>query len=82
VEYKLPQNILQQIKDGKYTLLVQKQSGTLGHALNLDLDFGAYNVESILPASLGIEVLGGNHFKIASDLKRDKNFEVLFDYAD
>ena len=40
VEYLLPPRITEQIKNGLYTLFVQKQLGTISHALTVDLNFG------------------------------------------
>lgn len=39
IEYRLPESIVKQIQDGSYTLLLQKQSGTRDHALNIRLKF-------------------------------------------
>ena len=39
-EFELAPLVVEKIKNGMYTLFVQKQAGTLGHELTLDLDFG------------------------------------------
>ncbi len=43
LEYVLPPRVGKQIKNGLYTLFVQKQLGTIAHRLTVDLDFGKTN---------------------------------------
>ncbi|MBF8280987.1 MAG: hypothetical protein HW383_760 [Candidatus Magasanikbacteria bacterium] len=40
VDFEIAPAVMEKIKSGVYTLFVQKQAGTLGHQLTLDLDFG------------------------------------------
>lgn len=78
VEYKLPPRILQQIQQGQYSLLVQKQSGTIAHDLTVELGFNGYEIDQVIPSSLGTRVLGDNHIKLENDLRRDREFTVSF----
>lgn len=62
VEYTLPANIKEQIKNGLYTLFVQKQLGTLSHTLTVDLDFGKTN--------------GAHKIFQNTDLRTDREFQL------
>lgn len=41
VTYDLPANIVDQIHQKRYTAMIQKQSGTVGHAYEADFNFGS-----------------------------------------
>lgn len=79
IEYKLPQRIYDQIKAGEYNLLFQKQSGTIAHELNLNLDFKNNEIKTVIPQTLGTVVLGDNHISLTDDLRRDREFKVEFE---
>lgn len=74
VEYQLPENIQQQYRNGVYKLFVQKQPGTIGHSLSVDLNFNknitAYQFDS-LPAKLR-----GGIINWQTDLSLDRNFSL------
>lgn len=76
VEYRLPDRIKQQYQDGAYRLLIQKQPGTVGHNLKIDLNFNkylnAYRSEN-LPAALS-----GQHIGWDTNLDTDKEFSIKF----
>ena len=71
--YLAPQ-IAEQIKKNSYNLLVQKQSGTINHALTLDLNFG----KNIISASPGeaMENFGDTKYSLRTDLRLDRVFEI------
>ncbi|MFA4871947.1 MAG: DUF4012 domain-containing protein [Patescibacteria group bacterium] len=50
LEYRLPDNIKKEYQRGLYTFIVQKQPGTIGHNLKINLNFNkyisAYNTEN------------------------------------
>lgn len=75
-EYVLPDKIKNQIAGGLYKLLVQKQSGTLGRPLTLNLDFGK-NIKQAEPAEEQKE-WGNGVYKLQTDLRLDKEIEVGF----
>jgi len=76
IEYRLPQKIKTDYKNGLYKLSVQKQPGTAGHKLKIDLKFDqpitAYNADN-LPAKLT-----GKELQFTSDLRIDRDFTVKF----
>lgn len=76
VEYRLPEKIRTDYKNKLYKLSVQKQPGTAGHKLKIDLKFDqpiiAYFANN-LPAKLT-----GNNLIFDSDLKIDRDFTVKF----
>ena len=41
VTYDLPANLVDQIRQKRYTAMIQKQSGTVGHAYEVDFNFGS-----------------------------------------
>lgn len=73
-EYRLPENIRKQAENGSYQLLVQKQPGTSGHKLKIDLNFKerikSYHFNQ-LP-----EVVSGSGISWRTDLTEDREFEV------
>jgi len=75
-EYKLPEKISAMVLDGYYSLLAQKQAGTLGHALNLNLDFG----QKIKKASMAEEKKewGDNYYRLITDLIKDREVKINF----
>jgi len=75
-EYILPDKIKNQIAGGLYKLLVQKQSGTPGHPLTLNLNFGK-NIKQAQPAEEQKD-WGDGVYKLQTDLRLDKEIEVGF----
>ncbi|MFH0857271.1 MAG: DUF4012 domain-containing protein [Candidatus Magasanikbacteria bacterium] len=71
-EYLLPENIVTMIQSGNYTLLAQKQLGTIAHGLTLDLNFGK-TISRTVPESKNEEV-----FSLVTDLQVDREFAVQF----
>jgi hypothetical protein len=76
LEYRLPENIKEMYQSGLYTLFVQKQPGTAGHKLRIDLKFdqliAAYHAD-ILPATFY-----GRNLVFNEDLKVDREYTVKF----
>ncbi len=74
MEYRLPKNIREQYEQGRYSLLVQKQPGTIGHELKIGLDLNqsinAYQSQ-ILPAFFGGDTIGWT-----TNLAVDREFRV------
>jgi hypothetical protein len=76
VEYRLPESVQVAYKNGLYNLFVQKQSGTVGHNLEIDLNFS----KSIV-AYLSTEKptnTEGNQINWVTDLVTDRNYIVKF----
>jgi len=76
VEYRLPEKIKADYRNGLYKFSVQKQPGTVGHKLNIDLRFDqpiiAYYAGS-LPAKLS-----GRNLIFNTDLRIDREVTVKF----
>jgi hypothetical protein len=72
--YRVSPATAQQIKQGMYTLLVQKQSGTINHALTLDLDFGR-RVLSAVPGE-DPKNYSDNRYTLQTDLILDREFSI------
>lgn len=74
--YRLPPIIRTQAEAGVYTLLVQKQLGTVDHKLTLDLDFGT----TIIAADPAEEEdqWYDSRYTVTSDLVVDREFQVSF----
>lgn len=70
VEYYLPPTV----GLGDYELLVQKQAGTRGHDLTLDLEFGK-TVKRASPAE-EVEAFGDARYQYSTDLRIDRTFRV------
>lgn len=75
-EYILPDKIKNQIGAGAYSLLVQKQSGTIGYPLTLNLDFGK-KIKQAAPAEAQKE-WGDAVYKLQTDLKVDREINIGF----
>lgn len=76
LEYILPEKIQKQIENGMYKLLVQKQAGTVGHPLTLNLNFGK-KIRRASPAEKP-EEWGNEIYKLQTDLRVDREIEVEF----
>lgn len=72
--YYLPPSVGDQIKNGLYTLFVQKQAGTIKSGLTLDLEFGN-NIVTASPEEIK-EDWGDAVYKHEDDLRMDRKFEV------
>lgn len=59
-----------------YSLLVQKQSGTIAHALTLDLNFGK-DIASATPSEAAIDS-GNQNYSLKTDLRVDREFRINF----
>jgi hypothetical protein len=75
-EYILPDNIKNQITNGLYKLLVQKQSGTLAYPLTLNLNFDK-NIKQAAPAEEQ-KNWGDDVYNLQTDLSADRQIEVGF----
>lgn len=75
-EYYLPEEISQKIRDNQYDLYIQKQLGTIDHALTLDLNFGK-NITKATPAEM-MDDWGDNIYRVQTDLVIDRSFGVNF----
>lgn len=74
-EYQLPSSLSQEIvRDQGYTLLVQKQAGTLSPGLTLDLDFGT-NIRTATPEE-GKPDYDSMRYQTATDLLVDREFTI------
>jgi len=72
--YELPSNIIEQIKENTYALLVQKQIGTIAPQLTLHLDFG----KPVVAAQPGenADKRGDQAYDYTTDLRLDREFGV------
>lgn len=75
-QFYLAPSIVEQIKNNNYSLLVQKQSGTIAHALTLDLNFGK-DIASAMPSEATAD-LGNQVYSYKTDLRLDRVFSVNF----
>ncbi len=76
LEYRLPERVNELYRQGKYSLLLQKQAGTPGHKLQIDLRFGK-NITAYYADFLPERFLGRNLF-FRGDLSQDREFRVKF----
>jgi hypothetical protein len=74
VEYEVSDAVARMIRSGRYDLLFQKQLGTEGHGLTLDLGFGK-NVVRATPAEDARE-WGDAAYRFSTDLKVDRKFTI------
>jgi hypothetical protein len=75
-EYKLPVRIGEEANQGGYSLIIQKQPGTIGHGLTLDLEFDK-NIKSAQPAE-EMKEWGDNIYKLNTDLRVDREIRAGF----
>lgn len=73
-KYYLSSEVVNSIKKGMYTLFIQKQNGTINHALTLDLDFG----RRVIGATPGENSrnYGDNRFTYTHNLQLDQYFSI------
>lgn len=74
VEWRVSPAVAALIRTGEYRLNVQKQPGTLGHRLTLDLDFGKNLVRAEPPEAR--EEWGDARYRASSVLDVDRDFTV------
>lgn len=74
LEYRLPKGVSELYFQGKYSLLLQKQAGTPGHKLQIDLRFGK-NITACYADFLPLKFLG-RHLFFQGDLSRDRLFRI------
>ena len=73
-QFYLAPQIAERVEKNSYSLLVQKQAGTIEHALTLDLDFGK-NIMSADPKEPP-ENHGDKKYNLKTDLRLDRVFSV------
>jgi hypothetical protein len=73
-QFYLAPEIAAQIKNNSYSLLAQKQIGTIASGLTLDLDFGK-PILSATPGELPANY-GDNKYMFQTDLRVDKDFQI------
>lgn len=76
-EYLLPQNITDQLLDGKYSLYMQKQPGKNIDNLVVNLKF-IDNIKSYSPTGFYTNKINNNEINWQSDLNKDRKLEVNF----
>jgi len=78
-KYQLPDEILDQVKKGQYNLYVQKQLGTKGHRLSINLKFDK-KIKSARMTERNSDKSQGyvNQTEFNSDLSIDREIEVKF----
>ncbi|KKU26068.1 MAG: hypothetical protein UX39_C0013G0015 [Candidatus Magasanikbacteria bacterium GW2011_GWA2_46_17] len=76
-QFYLSPRVSDQIRAGTYKLLAQKQIGTIANGLTLNLNFG----KKVIFASPGEpqDQHGDTQYRIAADLREDREFEVKLD---
>ncbi len=75
-QYLLPQAIAHQIKHGLYTLIVQKELGTNGIGLTLNLDFGITLTGAAPPEKKN--QWGDDRYVYQTNLNTDRDFHINF----
>jgi hypothetical protein len=73
--YLLPKQVVEEIKNGSYTLLVEKQLGAEGHRLTLGLDFGT-TLASAYPGE-DRSKHGDARYDFVTNLLIDRQFSVV-----
>lgn len=77
LQYRLPEKLKQQVREGFYTLRVQKQPGTAGHSLTFSLDIGAH-IERVRPLDV-LDKRDNNNVRFVTDLSVDREFVIDFE---
>jgi hypothetical protein len=75
-QFYLSPTVAASIKNNAYSLLVQKQLGTLAHRLTLDLNFGK-NISSATPGEEQ-QHIGDQKYTYQTDLTVDRDFYLQF----
>lgn len=73
LHYTLPSGLQDQMQNGQYSLLVQKQPGTDAHGLTLDIH-APRSIQSYSPAETGSTSGKTAHF--STDLQQDRTFSL------
>lgn len=73
-QFYLSPSVVNQIKNGSYNLLVQKELGTVGDRLMLDFNFGR-NITFANPSE-DIRAIGDQKYSYKTDLSVDRIFQV------
>ncbi|MFA5047501.1 MAG: DUF4012 domain-containing protein [Patescibacteria group bacterium] len=76
LDYRLPKEILKSYQDGAYQLTIQKQPGTSGHNLKVDLVFDKYL--SAYHAGRQPQSISGKNISWSEDLSVDRSYSVKF----
>ncbi|MBI2483434.1 DUF4012 domain-containing protein [Candidatus Uhrbacteria bacterium] len=79
IEFDLAPAIVQQIRSGRYTLVGQKQLGTIATPLTLDLRFGT-PVRAASPPEVR-SAWGDDRYVLTTDLRIDRTWNVRLDSA-
>jgi len=72
--YQLPAQVQEQIREGVYTLFVQKQGGLPRYRLTMDLKFGT-NVADATPPEMQ-ENWGDTSYQFVGDIREDREFNI------
>lgn len=75
IKYKLPENVVQQIRNNTYSVYIQKQAGTLDNKLDFSFDVGK-PIERADALDLTPEIID-NRVSVASDLRIDRRINIV-----
>ncbi|MFH1225984.1 MAG: DUF4012 domain-containing protein [bacterium] len=75
LEYKLPTALAKKARQGYYNLTIQKQPGTAGHQLLVNLSFNN-KIKEFSPTGFANRRIGENNVKFETDLRVDREFGV------
>jgi hypothetical protein len=75
-QYKLPARIADQIRNGTYTLIFQKEAGTPNNGLHIHLKFNK-TITDFSPKEMG-KIKNNNEIDFNTDLTYDRSFSVTF----
>ncbi|MBI2411049.1 MAG: DUF4012 domain-containing protein [Candidatus Kerfeldbacteria bacterium] len=74
LKYRLPSIVAEKIKQGEYTLYVQKEAGTIAHGLTVSVDVGK-KITNVTPFDFTKEI-GDTRLSLSTDLSIDRKFSV------
>jgi len=77
IEYRLPERLNSQVKNGNYGLFVQKQPGSRVENLKVDAKF-INVIKSYKPFGFSVTRQVGNTINWQTDLETDKQFNIAF----
>jgi len=77
IDYKLPDSIAKNIKNDKYNLTVQKQSGVNNTKLNVDLKF-IKPIQQAKPFDMTVKRASPSQILYKTDLNIDREFNLIF----
>lgn len=75
-QFYLAPAVVEQIKNNSYSLLAQKQAGTIANTLLLDLNFGK-NLASATPSEAAPD-LDNQSYNLKTDLRVDREVKIIF----